>query len=142
MLTPESLAELRRLAEAANADAVQGATYERDWPLSSRAVRQFLRALNPDLALDLLDAAAERDALAARLAASEAIGGYAVIHEWPHPNGSLALGFASSPHLDFDAADNHLAYCEAMQERGQRGSDGRYFIAKWSPVDALDGADR
>ena len=65
-MTPD-LAELRRLAEAANADAVRGATYERDWPLSSRAVGRFLRALNPDLAIELLDAAAERDALAAKV---------------------------------------------------------------------------
>lgn len=65
-LNPE-YAELRRLAEAANADVVQGATYQRDWPLSSRAVGQFLRALNPDLALALLDAAAERDELAAKV---------------------------------------------------------------------------
>lgn len=64
--TPD-VAELRRLAEAANADAVRGATYERDWPLSSRAVGRFLRALNPDLAIELLDAAAERDALAAKV---------------------------------------------------------------------------
>jgi len=67
-LTRDDLAELRRLAEAANADAVLGATYERDWPLSSRAVGRFLRALNPDLALELLDAAEERDEIAGRLA--------------------------------------------------------------------------
>ena len=66
-MTPEERAELRLLAKAANAGAVQAATYERDWPLSSRAVGQFLRALNPDLALELLDAAAERDALAAKV---------------------------------------------------------------------------
>ena len=53
-LTPD-LANLRRLAEAANAEAVPGATYERDWPLSSRAVGTFLRTLNPDVVLDLLD---------------------------------------------------------------------------------------
>ena len=62
--TPD-VAELRRLAEAANADAVQGAIYERDWPLSSRAVGHFLRALNPDVVLALLD---EADALRAELA--------------------------------------------------------------------------
>ena len=62
--TPD-VAELRRLAEAANADAVQGATYERDWPLSSRAGGHFLRALNPDAVLALLD---DADALRAELA--------------------------------------------------------------------------
>lgn len=67
-----SRAELRKLAEAANADAVQGATYERDWLLSSRSLGQFVRAINPDEMLGLLDDLAWAEA---RLAAVVAVHG-------------------------------------------------------------------
>ena len=70
--------------------------------------------------------------------------GYAVVHEWPHPAGYLTRDFASSAYSDggvsvvpaLDAAQNQLAYCEAMQEEGRRGSDGRYFIVAWTEVDS------
>lgn len=70
--TPD-VAELRRLAENANAEAVPGATYERDWPLSSRAVGTFLRALNPDAVLALLDALDTAEARVAELEARLAV---------------------------------------------------------------------
>ena len=63
--TPDE-AELRRLVEAANREAVTGPTYERDWPLSSRAVERFLRAMTPDVVLGLLDQLARIDAILAR----------------------------------------------------------------------------
>ena len=63
--TPD-VAELRRLVEAANREAVTSPTYERDWPLSSRAVERFLRATTPDVVLGLLDQLAAIDAILAR----------------------------------------------------------------------------
>lgn len=77
------VAELRRMAEAANRDVVKGATYERDWPLLSRAVVAFAREMNPDVVLGLLDrlahmteardnARAEVERLTAKLNAIEA----------------------------------------------------------------------
>ena len=79
--TPD-VAELRRLAEAANADAVQGATYERDWPLSSRAVGHFLRALNPDAVLALLD---DADALRAEQPIVRTAGDLTARHQLTRP---------------------------------------------------------
>ena len=63
--TPD-VAELRRLVEAANREAVTGPTYERDWPLSSRAVERFPRAMTPDVVLGPLDQLARIDAILAR----------------------------------------------------------------------------
>lgn len=62
----------------------------------------------------------------------ETSGLYVVIHEWPRPGGRLTYAAVSSVWDDFDAADNQLAYCLAMQEDGRRGSEGRYFIAELS----------
>ena len=117
MTTPD-LAELRRLAEAANADAVHGATYERDWPLSSRAVGRFLRALNPDLAIELLDAAAERDALAAKVERVRALA-----DEWTY-NGEFGWDDGSHVYgpgcegqaLDYAAAKLRRALDEEPQQ--------------------------
>lgn len=121
-LTPESLAELRRLAEAANADAVPGATYQRDWPLSSRAVGQFLRALNPDLALGLLDAAgrlaeveAERDALAAKVE---------LVREWIDRR-AVDVSERDGDYMDgYRAAQRHALHDAAELRRALDGTEG------------------
>ena len=70
--------------------------------------------------------------------------GYAVVHEWPHPAGYLPPDFASSPYPGSDvaavsaleSAQNQLAYCQAMQKAGHRGTEGRYFIVAWTEVDS------
>ena len=87
--TPD-VTELRRLAEAANREAVTGATYERDWPLSSRAVGYFLRALNPDVVLALLDELDELRAEVKRLTALvEAVREYAAARQANIDHGPL-----------------------------------------------------
>ena len=66
MTTPD-LAELRRLLDAANSERVMTASLEMDYSLMRKSTRAlFVAAANALPAL--LDAAAERDALAAKVA--------------------------------------------------------------------------
>lgn len=56
--------------------------------------------------------------------------GYAVVHEVDLGRDEPHYGVASSIHRTRENAENSLAVCHSMQERGLRGSDGRYFIAE------------
>lgn len=55
---------------------------------------------------------------------------YAVIHEYQSPDGRVSYGAASSAWDNYEAADNQLGYCLALQESGKRGTEGRYYIAE------------
>ena len=69
-MTAESLAELWRLLDAANAERVMSASLEMDYSLMRKSTRAlFVAAV--DALPALLDAAAERDALAAEVDAAE-----------------------------------------------------------------------
>lgn len=54
--------------------------------------------------------------------------GYVVVHEWDL-GGKTQYGTTGSIWPSRESAENHLGYCQAMQERDHPGSEGRYFIA-------------
>lgn len=62
-------------------------------------------------------------------------GHYVVVHEYPYANGGTGHGAASGLHGTYESAENALAYCEAMQEEGRRGSEGRYYIARVTEIE-------
>lgn len=56
---------------------------------------------------------------------------YVVIHEYPTARGDLSYGVASSLWPDRDAAKDALMYHQGIQEDdGERGAEGRYFVAR------------
>ena len=63
--------------------------------------------------------------------------GWAIVHETDH-RGTPWRDFASSASMDREAAEDHLAYCQMMQEDGRRGADGRYFLVRWEDVETDD----
>lgn len=69
--------------------------------------------------------------------------GYLVIHAYPISDQRTDYGVAGGPYSDdrqgqglsaLEAAENQLSYCQGLQQSGRRGTEGRYFIARYEEV--------
>lgn len=96
---------------------------------------------SPDVLEFLLDQADRALKIKGRPTVSE---WFAVLHEVTHVRSDgetrTDIGVASMVHATREGAENALAYCLGMQERGKPGSDGRYFIVTMR--EALEGDDQ